>query len=171
MQQMSFPVELTLRTTADGILLFRNPVKEIEKLYKDSSKWKDITVDSANAHLAKLTPDLMDMTCEFTPAAGGNVTFDIRGIKVRYTQSDGKIRIKNNAGVLDETKLSAGMDKNGRVKMRVLFDRTSFEIFINDGLSVATMNCVPENKKLSIDGPESMMINELVVNELESIWK
>jgi len=30
---MSVPVEITLRTTPDGIRMYRNPVKEIEKLY------------------------------------------------------------------------------------------------------------------------------------------
>ena len=32
-QQMSVPVEITLRTTSDGIQMYRNPVKEVEKLY------------------------------------------------------------------------------------------------------------------------------------------
>jgi len=30
---MSVPVEITLRTTSDGIWMYRNPVKEVEKLY------------------------------------------------------------------------------------------------------------------------------------------
>ena len=31
-QQMSVPVEITLRTTPDGIRMYRNPVKAIENL-------------------------------------------------------------------------------------------------------------------------------------------
>lgn len=172
-QQMTFPVELTLRTTPSGIRLFRNPVKEIKKLYARSKTWANITVAAANDkdHLGGLSSDLMDMTCTFSPSAGDKVAFDIRGIKVRYSQSDGKIRIKNNVGVIGETTLPAGPDKKGKVKMRVLFDRTSFEIFVNDGLAVATLNCVPVGTKLSIAGPDKMAINELIVNELKSIWE
>ncbi len=171
-QQMTIPVDLSLRTTADGIRLFRNPAPEIERLYLDSKEWNDITVTTANgdSHLGGLTPDLMDLTCEFTPGDEDKVTFDIRGVKVRYSQNDGKVRINNNSGKPGETTLPAGLDKNGRVKIRVLFDRTSFEIFINDGLSVASINCVPLNTKLSIDGLGSIIINKIMVNELKSIW-
>ena len=33
-QQMTFPCELTLRTTADGIRMFRKPVREIETIHQ-----------------------------------------------------------------------------------------------------------------------------------------
>jgi len=53
----------------------------------------------------------------------------------------------------------------------VLFDRTSFEIFVNDGIAAATINCVPVNPNLSIDGPETTFINHLEIHELGSIWQ
>ncbi len=172
-QQMSFPVELSLRTTAEGMRLFRYPVKEIERLYRDSEKWADITVSVANDkdHLGGLSPDLMDLTCEFSPGAGDQVTFAVRGVDVRYTQSDARVRVINNSGLVDETVMPAPQDEKGGVSVRLLFDRTSLEIFVNHGLSVATLNCVPVNSKLSVEGPEAMKINQLVVHELGSIWK
>ncbi len=172
-QQMTFPVELTLRTTPGGMRLFRYPVKEVEKLYTDTRKWDEITLATANdkAHLGGLKPDLMDMTCVFSPGKADKVTFNVRGVAVRYSQGDGKIRVKNNAGIVGESVVHAGQDKKGRIKFRVLFDRTSFEIFVNDGIAAATINCVPRNKDLSIAGPESTVINHLVIHELGSIWK
>ena len=172
-QQMTFPVELSLRTTTDGIRLLRNPVKEIELLYIDSNKWSDLTIEAANDkdHLGSLSPDLTDVTYEFTPGAGDKVTFDIRGVHVRYSQPDAKIRIINNAGIVGETVMPALQDEKGRVNIRVLVDRTSYEIFVNDGLSVASMNCVPVSRNLSVDGPASTMLNNIMVHELESIWK
>ena len=153
--------------------LFRFPVKEIEKLYTDTRKWDEITLATANdkAHLGGLTPDLLDMTCVFSPGEGDEITFNIRGVAVRYSQADGKIRIKNNAGIVGESVVHAAQDKKDRVKFRVLFDRTSFEIFVNDGVAAATVNCVPTSKDLSIAGPESTVINHLAVHELGSIWK
>ncbi len=172
-QQMTFPVELSLRTTPGGIRLFRRPVKEIQQLYTASRTWADTTVAVANdeEHLGSLSPDLMDMSCTFSPDKGDKITFRIRGVYVHYTQSDGRIRLKNNAGVVGETIVPAGQDEKGWVKIRVLFDRTSLEIFVNDGVTSATLNCVPLNRKLSIDGPQSMIINELTVHELGSIWQ
>ena len=66
-QQMSIPVEISLRTTPDGIRMFRNPVKEIESLYSKSTKLCDLSVKDANAKLAELTPELIDMTLAFEP--------------------------------------------------------------------------------------------------------
>lgn len=171
-QQMTFPVELTLRSTPSGMRLFRKPVKEIEKLYVSTRKWTDLTVATANDqdHLGGLKPDLLDMTCVFTPAKGAQLTFSIRGIELRYTQKDGKIRLKNNAGIVGESTVSAGQNEQDRVKFRVLFDRTSFEIFVNDGIAAATINCVPENKNISVTGSAASMINYFEINELGSIW-
>jgi fructan beta-fructosidase len=171
-QQMTFPVELTLRSTPAGMRLFRNPVKEIESLYTATHKWDEIILSSANdkAHLGGLAPDLLDMTCVFTPEQGDKLTFNIRGIAVRYSQADGRIRIANNAGIVGESVVDASPDKKGRVKFRVLLDRTSFEIFVNDGIAAATINCVPVNKSLSIEGSDAIMINHLEINELGSIW-
>jgi len=172
-QQMTFPVELTLRSTPNGMRLFRYPVKEIETLYTASHKWDALTpaIASDEKHLGGLAPDLLDMTCLFSPGKGETVTFNIRGVAVRYSQIEEEIRIRNNAGIVGESVISAGQDTQGRVKFRVLFDRTSFEIFVNDGIAAATVNCVPTNKELSIVGAESTAINHLVVHELSSIWE
>jgi fructan beta-fructosidase len=172
-QQMSFPVELTLHTTPSGIRLFRNPIKEIEKLYIDTKTWNNITLDTANDkdHLGSLTPDLMDLSIEFTPGSHDKVSFNVRGIDVRYTQSDGKIRIKNNVGAIAESTLIAAKNKNGKVQFRVLFDRTSFEIFVNDGAAVATLNCAPKNSRIHIEGADDLVINKFTIHELSSIWK
>lgn len=171
-QQMTFPVELSLRTTPSGIRLFRNPVEEIEQLYTGSKTWTGVTLAVANdeEHLGSLSPDLMDMTCAFSPNTGDKVTFRIRGIDLHYTQSDGRIRLKNNAGVVGVTTVPAAQDEKGKVKIRILLDRTSLEIFVNGGVASATLNCVPLNGDLSVDGPQSMTIDELTVHELGSIW-
>ncbi len=39
-QQMSFPCELTLRKTEDGLRMYRWPVKEISNLYEKEQRWR-----------------------------------------------------------------------------------------------------------------------------------
>jgi sucrose-6-phosphate hydrolase SacC (GH32 family) len=61
---MSFPTELTLRTTANGIRMFNEPVDEIEKLHKKEHKWVNLNIQEANGKLANITSDLLHVKCE-----------------------------------------------------------------------------------------------------------
>ncbi len=58
---------------------------------------------------------------------------------------------------------------DGKVKLRVLVDRGSIELFANDGAAVATFFALPkpENWSISLSGNGSA---SLVINELKSIW-
>ncbi|MHA1331668.1 MAG: hypothetical protein ACTSR2_11375 [Candidatus Hodarchaeales archaeon] len=40
-QQMSFPCQLTLQTTPEGIRLYRQPIKEIENIYQKEYSWNN----------------------------------------------------------------------------------------------------------------------------------
>ena len=58
--------------------------------------------------------------------------------------------------------------------MQLLVDRTSIEIFINDGMYYMSMGSIPDdnNKSLKVyaeDGDAKII--SLEVNELNSIWK
>ena len=58
-QHMSFPAKLELRTTANGIRLFRWPVKEIKNLYHKSFEYRNIKAKALNENLsfgARLKP-------------------------------------------------------------------------------------------------------------------
>ncbi len=45
-QQVTFPCELTLRSTPNGVRLFREPVRELATLHKTQDTWSDQTVKS-----------------------------------------------------------------------------------------------------------------------------
>ena len=59
-QQLSFPVELTLRTTEDGVRLYRRPVREIELLRGKSMSWKDRSLEPGPDYrqLFRIRPEL-----------------------------------------------------------------------------------------------------------------
>lgn len=160
-QQMSFPTKMELRTTDEGIRLFRWPIKEIEKLYNKSHRFENLSVDEAAKKLADIRAELLDVSVEFEPA---DLTLSFRGLNIRYNPS---AKIFEFNGV----RLPAPV-KDGKVKLRALVDRGSIELFANDGAAVATSYVLlnPANQRLSITGSETK-ISKLLVNELNSSWK
>jgi len=64
------------------------------------------------------------------------------------------------------------LDKN-KVNVRILLDRTSIEIYADDGFSVFSSYAVPtpENKEISVDTSEAFLFDVFEVNKLGSIWR
>jgi fructan beta-fructosidase len=170
-QQMSIPTDMTLRTTDQGIRLYRWPVKEIEKLYTNTTTFKPGTLAKANAKLAELKTDLIDFSIECVPS--GDLLFDFRGLKVTYNHKGRCIQL---AEILNEhhknKKLPAPLE-NGVLKIRALVDRASIEIFINDGAYVGSYYGLtdPENHSIQIQGEPATKVNVITHHELKSIWE
>ena len=62
---------------------------------------------------------------------------------------------------------------NGKVRLQVLVDRTSLEIFGNDGLLYMPMagNFIPDDHSLALTATDAAIrCDSLEVNELKSIW-
>lgn len=194
-QQMSIPTEISLRTTPEGIRMFRNPVSEIEKLYTRTDKFENLTVKDANLKLSKHSPELIDMTVSFAPKS--DLTLNVRGLKIHYNKSKNHLEFINSqwAESLERARVSANEKQrkrlpvfkngqvpgksiipvpmiNGKVTLRVLVDRASLKIFVNDGQAAGSFVVVPEYKSRSIrfEQNSSQKLNSLVVNELKSIW-
>jgi levanase/fructan beta-fructosidase len=188
-QQMSIPAEITLRTTPEGIRMFRNPVKEIESLYSKSTKLSNISAKEANAKLAGLSPELIDLTLTFVPK--GHVALNVRGLRIHYNDTKQEFQFTNRDRVEGE---KAGMLKlpkarqrpyrdsglravpaptvGGKVTLRVLVDRASLELFVNDGQAAASFVVVPKasDRRIAIEGNDTLKIDSLVVHELKSAW-
>ncbi len=87
-QQMTFPCELTLRTTAEGLRIFRWPIDGVRKLYKKSHEFKNMTtVSEANEAVSDIKADLVDMSIAFKPVADEIITLRVRGLEITYGNS------------------------------------------------------------------------------------
>ena len=189
-QQMSIPTEITLRTTPNGIQMFRNPVKEIATLYARTDKFDRLTAEAANVKLAALKPELIDLSLSFVPT--GNFTLNVRGLKIDYDAAKKEFAVNNEARVAAEMaavqKRPAEKQKpvqnnprravpaptvDGKVTLRVLVDRASLELFVNAGQAAASFVIVPAaaNRTISIEGNAALKLDSLVVNELKSSWQ
>src|SRR5205823_2222475 len=83
-QQMSFPTEMTLRSTPDGPRLFRSPVREIERLRAKADSWSDIALHPGDNPLAGITGELFDIRAEIEVGDAAAVGLLVRGEPISY---------------------------------------------------------------------------------------
>jgi levanase/fructan beta-fructosidase len=164
-QQMSFPCELRLQTTPEGLRLTRRPVKEIEKLHGQSHKFADKTLEPGQNLLAGVTGDLFELRAEIEPGDAAEVGFRIRGEPVMYSVKEKKISCLGASAPLEPVK--------GRIQLQILVDRSSLEVFGNDGRASLTSCFLPakDNRTLetvAISGQAKVV--SLEVYELRSAW-
>jgi sucrose-6-phosphate hydrolase SacC (GH32 family) len=161
-QQMSFPSTMELRTTENGIKLFRNPIKEIENLYIKKYSYNSKSINFVNRSLARISPELIDLRLNFKPIENDEFKINIRGQEIIY---------KNQNFIFQDTNVPA-KQRNGKTSIRVLLDRSSIEIYVNEGENIMTTYAVSnkKNKNVSISSNRNMRIN-LELNELKSSWE
>ncbi len=162
-QQMSFPCQLTLKTTSKGIRLFKNPIGEIANIYGKKHIWNDLDL---NGKIDLANGQLFDIHTEIEINDSSEFAFDIRGEKVEYSAKSKQIKAFARTTKLEPI--------NKRVKIRLLIDRTSIEVFGNDGI-ISMSSCFlpdPSNDNISVYAIEGKSkIITLIVHELNSIWQ
>jgi sucrose-6-phosphate hydrolase SacC (GH32 family) len=164
-QQMSLPCELKLRSSPDGPRLVRTPVKEIEVLHGDGKEWSDVTVEPGDNPLAGLTGELFDIRAEIEPGDATAFGFRCRGEAVTVSLKDRKLTCLSAAANLEPVK--------GRVQLQVLVDRTSLEVFGNDGRVSLTSCFLPkaDNRSLEMFATGgAVKVVSLRVYPLRSAW-
>ncbi len=124
-QQMSFPYELKLKRLAAGLKLCALPVKEIELLHGTPRNWEALEWKPGENPLADLSGDLWDISAEIEPGSAAEVGFKVRGRTVRYAVKERLLSTGDSGAPMSL--------QNGRVRIRILVDRTSIEVFGNDG--------------------------------------
>lgn len=163
-QQMTFPVELTLRTTADGPRLFAEPVKEIAVLHKKKHSWNDLKLADTEHTLKDVEAELVHLTARFEVGKAASVEFNIRGVPIKY---DAKKKQLSLRGV---TTAPAPVD--GKIQIEILVDRGSVEVFANGGrVAMSSGGITPaDNRAISIAVSGASTFQSLAVFELESAW-
>lgn len=176
--QMTFPCELTLRSTDHGLRLFRWPVKEIEQIYDGTQSWKDVIVSPLESvSLSDRRSFDLSAQIEFPlsnhlltqnkfPYDALSISFNIRGIDVLYDVTKQEINIGSVTAPIK-------INKERRLDLRILVDKNSFEIFGNEGeMSIsAYVNPAVNNHMTFVrsTGGKIRLI-KLQVTNLKSIW-
>src|SRR5262249_50869742 len=123
-QQMTIPVELTLRSTNDGLRMFAEPIKEIAALHHNKYIKKGREVPEGE-HFLTIKSDILHIVSEFELKDAREVGFLIRGVPVRYDVKKQLLSCRSTTAPL--------VPQKGRIKMEILVDRGSIEVFGNHG--------------------------------------
>ncbi|HEX3133600.1 MAG TPA: glycoside hydrolase family 32 protein, partial [Planctomycetota bacterium] len=163
-QSMSFPNELSLRATGQGIRLCANPVREIATLYQKTDRIPVTRVKPGEDPLAALSGELLDVRGAFTIPDQGKLTLTLRGIAISYDAAKQQLTCDGKTTPLALT--------NGKLALRVLVDRASVEIYADDGVVYMPLAItVPaQDHSLHLAVNTDTAITTLEIATLKSAW-
>ena len=164
-QQMTAPSELTLHSSAEGPRLRMLPAAELASLRTRTHEWSDIALNERDNPLAALTADLLDLETEFHAAAGTVTRLQMRGFSITYDADAETLSSCGTATPLPPI--------DGVVRLRILLDRTSIEVYANDGRVYIPRVVFPERRNRSVSitcTGGTTTATSLRVHELKSSW-
>lgn len=163
---MTLPRELTLTNRNNHFLLKSIPVSELKKLRKSSSEQYGSRFELEEELVElELFPNTEDFSIEISNSLGDRIFIEKNGGQLIFDRSKSGVTdfVK---GFGDSHKISL---KDTRIeKVQVFLDRSSIEVFINDGM-IAMSNLLFPNKRfdqIRIVGFK----NKNMVHYLNSIW-
>ena len=153
---MTVPRELALESRNGEIALIQRPVRELEKLRVPILSMKGMSTEEVKTRLSELQLDSFEMIAEFE--AGTQEAF---GFKVRtsadqetvigYHSESAELFVdRTRSGLSDFHKEFTGRHAvkleaaNGRIRLHLFVDRSSVEVFADDGRAVLTDLIFPE---------------------------
>jgi len=167
-QQMTFPCELQLRTTPEGVRMFSEPVSEIENLRTVDHDLGERNITSGQTVRLGEFGELFDVIVRFEvpeSCQDGAFGFRIRGILIQIDLGAGKLICGNETAPITV--------RDNTVSLRVLADRSSIEVFFDSGARTIAINMEPEIDSSGIElYSEGCQVDakDIVVYEIESIW-
>ena len=183
---MTVPRELALRTSADGVRLVQQPVRELQDLRESSSlNAKNVAVPSGVTRLpARGTA--YELTATFAPGSASTFGIAVRTgngqqTRIGYDRSSGELFVdRTKSGDVGFSSDFPGVQRapmalgaSGQVTLRVLVDWSSVEVFGQDGSVVITDQIFPGAgsdglEAFATDG--SAVLKSVEVTPLRSAW-
>ncbi|MFJ6729930.1 GH32 C-terminal domain-containing protein [Streptomyces sp. NPDC091281] len=157
-QQVTFPAELTLRTTPNGVRLHRTPVAELARLHARGVRFTGVLRDGQTATLSQEN-EAFHIALRISVPAGASLTLDVRGVPVVL----GHRSVDNGSGPRE---LSAPLKT-----LDIIVDRTSVEVFANAG-EVSVSRCyLPAHPDLTVTARGGTVdLPDLTLWTLLGVW-
>ena len=158
-QQVSFPCELTLRSTTNGPRIFRNPIREIASLHNGQDTWMNRTLNINEMLPLEPSGQLFHIKAKVSIPDDAKLEFNLRGIPLILTSKT----IESGTAAMPVVNQIRTVD--------ILVDRTSIEVFVNQGEISSTRFVLPKENGLSVRAEgKPVFLQSLVVYPLNSIW-
>jgi fructan beta-fructosidase len=164
-QQMTVPCQLTLRNTPDGPRLFAEPVDELKSLREMSKALTETQITPQTPLRSDIRGELLDVELELQGTPTSTASLTVRGIPVVFDFRKNELSCRNVVAPLEPV--------GERIRLRVLVDRGSIEIFGNDGRVTISVGATPRSDdqtvELSTKGGD-LIVYSLNVAQLRSAW-
>jgi fructan beta-fructosidase len=164
-QQMTFPQNLMLRSTPRGMRLAAEPVPEIGTLTQKTYQWEDLVVRSGADPLRDVRGRCLDVQAEVALGSAPGFGLQACGVPIVYDAVDRMLWCQGRGVPCP--------DQDGVVRLRVLVDRASVDIYANDGLTVMPMRVLVAERGAALRTlvrGEEVSFRKLQVDVLQSIW-
>ena len=132
-QQMTVPVELTLRSTPSGTKMFAEPVREVAAASQKRGLATKLSVDHLDLVAGQevelmshpLKHNQLDMTLQLEPQRAESVTLKLCGVPIVFDAKKSSLTCR---------KVTAPASlREGKLELRVISDNGSLELFVNGG--------------------------------------
>lgn len=165
-QCMSLPLKLDLVATTEGPRLAWSPVKEFNELRGRSRRSADVVLTAGKPHLfEEPQSELLDISTVLAPMGAKEIEFDVRGVPVVYDVGRQELSVNGHR--------AAAPLADGKLDLRIVTDRTAFEIFACGGQVYLPMPVIPKADQRSVaitaKGGDARL-SACDVWELRSIW-
>lgn len=166
-QQMSIPCELKLRRLSEGLRICLTPVKEVELVREFGYSHKPTVVTEFDKNvLADVKSELLEVQAEIGVMDAKEFGFDLRGNELLYDVTEKKMTCCDL-----ETQVKP---VEGVIKLHILVDRASIEVFVNDG-ERSMFKCSPldtENLSLGFFARGgNVKLERINIWQLRSVWR
>ncbi|MFO1022457.1 MAG: glycoside hydrolase family 32 protein [Planctomycetales bacterium] len=163
-QQMGIPSEIRLLNKPGGLALAKLPLRELQKLRQPPRTWKFVSPEPGKNLWEGVNDELLDVELEFELRPQVELQFNLRGEEFRI--AEGKLHSRDQVIPLETVE--------GRYRCRILLDRTSLEIYWQDGVISQTFSLEPEKlaQGLSLKAKgNGAKIHSCVAYPLVRVWR
>lgn len=164
-QQMLMPCGLTLRATPEGPRLAWQPVREVATLRSRDFSLAPRLVSPAENPLRAARARAFDLEVELEVGEASEITFVLHGVPVVYHVARKELTVE---------KITVPVPSDaGRIRLRVLGDRQTLQLFALGGLVYLPVRVPihPENQEFELSvrgGP--IRLRSLQLSDLNPIW-
>ncbi|MCI0575753.1 MAG: glycoside hydrolase family 32 protein [Chloroflexi bacterium] len=181
----TIPRELALTMTPEGIRLAQRPIAELEQLRDEHDEWRNEVVTAGSTLLDEVTGETLEIIAEFQIESLEDA--DRFGLRVRvgedeyttigYALKDRTLFVdRMRSGRVDFNSNFPGIHTavmpaiEGIIRLHIFVDRSSVEVFGNDGQVVFTEQIFPADDSLGlelfVDGGQ-VQLNALDIYQLD----
>jgi len=182
----SIPRTLKLRRYADGLRLVQQPVRELEGLRHEKLRVVSASVEEVNRKIREsgTKGEVYEFEAELRPGQANDIGFRLRKSKdaetlIGFDVLHREVYVdRTRSGAVSFSKdfpgrHAAGLEQNPSIKLHVFVDRSSVEVFANDGERVLSERIYPppgsDGIELYVLG-EGAKIVSFTLWDLNSIW-